>query len=71
MDRIKFSNKIVTDCIRNTGEQHHNYYFVQWKTKGKLDIFNHISDHVTLDQLIDTAVNVNNASSITKCWIYD
>ena len=34
-------------------------------------IFNNISDHVTLVQLIDTYDNVNNAISITGCWIYN
>ena len=44
---------------------------VQWKNKGSFDIFNDISDHVTLVQLIDTAGNDNRAVSITGYWIYD
>ena len=38
---------------------------------GKFGILNHISDHVTLVQLIDTISNVNNAVSINGYWIYD
>ena len=39
--------------------------------RGWFHIFNEISDHVTLVQLIDTAGNVNHAVSITGCCIYD
>ena len=38
---------------------------------GEFYIFDEISDHVTLVQLIDTDSNTNNAVSITGPWIYD
>ena len=37
----------------------------------EFDTLNDIRDHVVLVQLIDTAVNVNNAVSIIGRWIYD
>ena len=40
------------------------------KKTGEYYIFNDISDHVTLVQLVETSVNVNHAVSITGCWIY-
>ena len=38
--------------------------------RGEFDIFNDISYHVILAQIIDTAGNVNHAVSITRYWIY-
>ena len=37
--------------------------------KGSFDIFNDISDHFTLFQLIDTSGNVNHDFIITGSWI--
>ena len=46
---------------------------IRWfnEKTGEYYIFNYISDHVTLVQLVETSVNVNHAVSITGCWIYD
>ena len=51
MIRIRFSTKILTDGVRNKGEQRFRYKAVQWKNKGSFDITNDISDHVKLVQL--------------------
>ena len=68
---IKFDSDILTDCVRNKGEKQCRYKLIHWKIKGSFEICNDISDHVTLFQLIDTAVNFNHAMSITGSWIYD
>ena len=44
---------------------------VQWKNKGSFDIFNDISDHVTLVQQRDTAGNANHTVSTTVYFICD
>ena len=70
MDSIKFANKIMTDSVRGKGDNHLRYKMVKWEKIGEFDILNDISDHVTLVQLIDTAVIVNNAVSVIGCWTY-
>ena len=46
-NRTKFTSGILTDRVRNKGEQRCRYKFFQWDIKGPFDIFNGISDHVT------------------------
>ena len=41
------------------------------KEPGEFDIFNEISDHVMVVQLIDNAGKANHVVSIIGCWIYD
>ena len=67
---IKFASNIITDCVRNKREQSCRYKLVKWDIKVLFDIFNDISNHVTLVQLIDTDDNINHAVSITVSWIY-
>ena len=61
---IKFSSKIVTDCVREEGNHNICYNMVKWGKRGEFYILNDISDHVTLAQLIDTDGNVNHVVSI-------
>ena len=70
MDRIKFSNKIITDHVRTKSQQRRCYELFQWKTRGEFYIINNISDYITLVQLIKTTGNVNHAVSINVYWIY-
>ena len=70
MKSIKFSSDILTECVRNTGEEWCLYKLVQWKNKVSFDIFNYISYHVKLLQLRYTAGNVNQSVIITEYWIY-
>ena len=70
MDRIRFFNKIIIDCVREEGYQNICYNMVKQKT-GEFDILYDIRDHVTLVQLVYTSGNVNHAVSIIGCWIYD
>ena len=51
INRIKFASNILTDRVINKEEQQCSYNLVQWKNKLSFDIFNDISDHVTLFQL--------------------
>ena len=71
MDGIKFSNQMMKDRVRDNFYQRYFYKIVQLKKTGELYIFNGISDHMTLVQLIDTAGNANHVVSITRFWIYD
>ena len=71
MDRFKFASGILTYYVRNQGEQRCRYKLVQWKNKGSFDIFNDISNYVTLSQLEDSSGNVNHTISITGSWMYD
>ena len=67
MNRIKFAIYILTDCVKKKGEQWFRYKIVQWNNKGAFDIFNDISDHVTLVQLERSE---NNYNIIAKGIIY-
>ena len=68
---IKFANKVMTDRVWGIFHQHCRYRSFQLKQTGEFYIFNGISDHVALVQLIDNAGNVNKAVIISGCWIYD
>ena len=70
LDRIKFSNKVTTYCVREYKDHHIRYNMVTLKT-GEFNILTDISDHVTLIKTIDTAGNVNHTVSIIGCWIYN
>ena len=70
MNRIIFVSDIITDSVRNKGEQRCRYKFFQWDIKGPFDIFNDTSDYVTLVQIIDNVSYVNHAVSITGYLIY-
>ena len=61
INRVKFSSDILTERVRNKGEQWCRYEIFQWNNKVSFDVFNDISDHVTFVQLEDSAGNVNHA----------
>ena len=42
-----------------------------FRQKVYFNIFNNISEHVTLVQLIDSLGNANNAISVVGYWIFD
>ena len=48
MNSIRFTSDILKDCVRNKREHRYHNKVVQWKNKGSFDIFNNISDNVTL-----------------------
>ena len=58
---------VLTDRVKNNGEQRCCYKLFQWKNKGLFDIFNAITDYVILVQLKDYAININHTVSITGC----
>ena len=48
------------------------YYSLRiYKKMGSYDILKHISEHVTLVQLMDSLGNVNHAISVFWYWIFD
>ena len=47
------------------------YSLIKYKKKGYYDILSDISENVTLVQLMDKLVNVNNAISVVGYWIFD
>ena len=69
LDGTKFANKIMIDSVREEGDKHLCYKMAK-KEKVESDIYNEITDHVMLVQLIDTDGNINHDSSIIRCWIY-
>ena len=70
MDRIKFSNKIMTDRVRKKGEKRCRYDIVQWGKKRRIWYLNDISDHVKLVQLIDTGYELYEAPSSCNTTVY-
>ena len=64
-NKIRFASDIIKYLVRNKGEQWCHGKIVQWNIKEYFYIFNNISDHVTLVQLIDTSGNVYHAVIIT------
>ena len=65
INSIKFASDILTECVRNMGQQWCHYTLDQWKNKVSFDIFNYICDYVSLLQLRDTAGDVNQIVIIT------
>ena len=53
------------------GEQNIQYNLTIWKKNDYFDILNDISEDVTLEQLMDSLVNVNHVISIVGYWIFD
>ena len=70
LDRIPFSVDILTQRVRNKGEQRCRYNLKHWKPKGSFDIFHYVRDNITLLQLRDTSGNFNHDVSISGYWIF-
>ena len=71
LDGVMFSNEILSDKKRRTGDQNLRYKLEQWKKIDTFDILNNISEYVTLMQLMDSLVNVNHAVSVVGKCIFD
>ena len=71
IDRINFTNRIMTECVRDKFEQRPRYKTFQLKKSRVILYFNDISDHVVLVQLIGAVVNANHDVSIILCLVYD
>ena len=61
----------MTDRVQNKSEQQLCYTLERWKKKGQFDILNHISEYVTLVQLLYTVGNVSHFVGISGTWIFD
>ena len=59
----------MIDSVREEGDKHLCYKMAK-KEKVESDIYNEITDHVMLVQLIGAAGNASHAASITGCCIY-
>ena len=53
------------------GEQNLTYNLTIWNKNDAFNIINDISEDITLVQLMDSLVNVNNSISIVGHWIFD
>ena len=56
---------------RNKGETKVHYNVIKYKKKGFYKILEDISENVTLVQLMNSLVNVNNDISVVGYWIFD
>ena len=56
---------------REKGEKCLCYNIKQWKINRKFGILKYISEHVTLDQFMETVGNVHPVVSIVGNWIFD
>ena len=68
---IDFANAILKNEKKLKGEPRVYYNLRKYKKKGYCDILTNISENVTLVQLMDKLVNVNNAISVVGYWIFD
>ena len=66
-----FSNEILSDKKRITGDQNLRYKLEQWKKIDTFDILNNISNYVTLVQLMYSVGNFNHTVSVVVKWIFD
>ena len=69
--RIKSANSIMLDKARNFGEKDLRYKLEKWKKAGTFGILNHISEHVTIVQLMESLGNVNHSVSMVGKWIFN
>ena len=68
---IDFANDILKNKKINIGEAKVHYNLIKYKKRGLYTILENISKHVTLVQLMDSLVNVNNDISVVGYWIFD
>ena len=66
--RIQFSGYIIIDKEINKGGKSCRYKLLQ-SNKREFDIFDDISEHVTLVQLMNMVENFNHEVSISGCYI--
>ena len=70
-NRIDFENAILKNEKQIQGKPRVYYSLGKYKNTGSYDIMTYISEHVTLVQLMDYLVNVNNAIIVVGYWIFD
>ena len=61
----------MLDKEHDKGEQHIHFKITKCKLKDSFDIFNCISENVTLVELMDTVVNGNHTVVIVVYWGFD
>ena len=67
---IIFANNIMKNRIKIKGEKNLQYNLTIWKKNDDFDILNAIIEVVTLVQLMDSLVNVNNVISVVGYCIF-
>ena len=70
MNIINFDNSIMTNRMYIKVEHFLRYNMKIWHKNDAFDILKNISEYVTLVQLMDSLVNLNNAISILVYWIF-
>ena len=70
-NRIDFANTILKKENKIKGEPKVHNSLRKYKKKGSYDILIDISKHVTLVQLMDYLLSVNNSISVVGYWIFD
>ena len=70
-NRIDFAYDILKNWKINKGEPKVHYNLMKYKKMGEHNILEDISENVTLFQLMDSLVNVNNDINVVGNWIFD
>ena len=68
---IDFANESMLYCKMNKGEARVHYRMIKYKNKGDYNILEDNNENVTLFQLMDSLVNVNNVISVVGSWIFE
>ena len=68
---IHFDNAIMSNRRKIKGIHNLRYNLTIWRENYAFGILNDIRENVTLVQLMDSLVNVNNYISILGSWIFD
>ena len=67
---IQIDNSFISNRRKIKGKQNIRYNLTIWNKYDNFDILNDISDNVTLEQLMDSLVNVNHYISIVGHCIF-
>ena len=70
-NNIYFANDILKNQKRVKGEHNLYYSMKMYKKMGSFNIFNNISEHLTLIKLMDSIGNANHAISVVGYWIFE
>ena len=71
MNRIHFSNAVMTNRRKIRGEHNLRYNLKVWQKNDYFYMLKNVSEYDNLVQLMDSIGNLNHAISIVGYWIFD